>query len=136
MTRPRRPGVLTAASVLWILYGVTFVVIGVGVAASYWLPAISEPSPSAGQVDDIGYGLVAVGFGMLITVLGVFVLNGTTWARVVVMVVAAMLAILMIGLLIFAVVTIIASVLQFLPPVSRYVAATRQSTVPFPPQPH
>src|SRR5829696_4681914 len=106
-----------------MLYGAMFGVFGSLLAASPWLPAIGM-TISHGPDAAVTAGLAAVASGMLIFALGACVLSGAAWARVTVMVLSGTIALYMYSLIVFPLVAIIASVLQFLPSVSRYVAAT------------
>lgn len=129
---PRRPGVLVAAGVLWLLNGAFLLVFGIITAMADRLPGFDEAMRDQ-NLEITRDQLLAVGisgavFGAAIIALAFPVFSGATWARIVVIVVALVPTAVLFALVVFPLFTIAASVLQFLPPVTRYVQAKRRAT--------
>ena len=127
---PRRPGVLVAAGVLWLLNGAFLLVFGVITAVADQLPGFEEAMLESGnqitrdELVAVGITAAVLGAAMIGLAIVVFV-NGALWARILIMVVAIVPAVLLLLTVVFPLFTIAASVLQFLPPVGRYVRARR-----------
>jgi hypothetical protein len=128
--QPRRPGVLIAAGVLWLLTGAFLLVFGVLIALADRLPgfeeAMRESGTSISRDQLLAVGVFSAVFGAAIAGLAVAVFSGATWARILIMIVAAVPSLLLLGLVVFPLFSVTASVLQFLPPVTRYVQARRR----------
>ena len=126
---PDRPGVLIAAGVLWLLNGAFLLVFGVLTAVADRLPgfndAMRDRDTEVTREQLLAVGITGAVLGAAIIALGVVVFSGATWARILVMVLAVVPTAFLLVLVIFPLFTIAASVLQFLPPVGRYLHAKR-----------
>lgn len=127
----RRPGVLVAAGVLWLLNGAFLLVLGGFTAVADQLPGFEEAMLSSGvqftREELLAAGVVIAVFGAAMVGLGLAVLlTGATWARILIIVVALLPTVFLFQLVVFPLFTIAAIVLQFLPPVGRYVEARRR----------
>lgn len=121
------------AGVLWLLVGGLLLVVGLLLIAVNRLPEFEQRLRESGNnftLDELlFFGVTSAAFGAAIVALGVAVLiSGATWARILVILVAIPPAVTLVALVVFPLATIAASVLQFLPPVSRYVEARRSRT--------
>jgi hypothetical protein len=124
--------VLIAAGVLWLLNGVFLLVFGVLMALADRLPGFEEAMRASGT--EISHdqllmvGISSAVFGTVITGLAVAVFSGATWARILITIVAVVPSALLLALVVFPLFSVTASVLQFLPPVTRYVQARRRQS--------
>jgi len=128
--RPRRPGLLVAAGVLWLLNGAFLLVFGVITAVADRLPGFEKAMLESGnqitRQQLLAVGISGAAFGAVIVGLAIAVLlTGAIWARIMIIVVAVVPTLFLLVLIVFPLFTIAASVLQFLPPVGRYVRARR-----------
>lgn len=127
---PRRPGVLVAAGVLWLLNGAFLLVFGILTALADRLPgfeeAMRESGTQIGRDELLAVGIAGAVFGAAIIGLAVPVFTGATWARILITVVAVVPTAFLLVLVVFPLFTIAATVLQFLPQVSRYLQARRR----------
>jgi hypothetical protein len=130
--QPRRPGVLIAAGMLWLLNGGLLLVFGALIALATRLPGFEEAMRERGAKishDELmTAGVSGAVFGVVIIGLAVAVFSGAIWARILIMVVAVVPNILLLASIVFPVSFVAASVLQFLPPVTRYVQAKRRQS--------
>jgi hypothetical protein len=125
--RPRRPGVLIAAGVLWLLNGAFLLFFGIITMLADRFPGFDEAMRDQGlnitrdQLLAIGGGTAAI--GLVLIGLAIPVFNGVTWARILIVVVAVVPSVLLITLVIFPLFSLIGGILQFLPPANRYAQA-------------
>ena len=95
---PPRPGAITAAAILLIIFGVVLALLGLLVMLGGALfPALKDSPELAGQlgaVDDsfgvfiLVLGVIMAGWGGLQVVAAIFVLSRRTWARITAMILA------------------------------------------------
>jgi hypothetical protein len=128
--QPRRPGLLVTAGVLWLLNGAFLLVFGLITAFADRLPGFEEAMLQSGrQITHeqlLSVGLGGAAFGAVLVGLAIVVLvTGATWARILIMAVAVVPTVFLVVLVVFPLITVAASVLQFLSPVNRYVQARR-----------
>ncbi|HEY0637325.1 MAG TPA: hypothetical protein VGD67_06740 [Pseudonocardiaceae bacterium] len=124
---PRRPGVLTAAGVLWILAGAFLLLFGVLTAVADQLPGFEEAMAQQNLNLDPGLlrgvGIAGAVFGLAVIGLAIVVFRGDTWARIGIVVVVLLPTLVMLTTIVFPLLVIVAAVLQFLPAVNEYTRA-------------
>jgi hypothetical protein len=131
---PRRPGVLIAAGVLWLVIAAFLILVGVVTSVADQIPGFNDAMRQQGitvtpeQLRTLGF--LQIAFGVLIGALGVLVFRGSLWARIAVVVVAAVPGLLFSRTLFFPLLVIAAAVLQFLPAANAYAQDRRRAYRP------
>jgi hypothetical protein len=127
----RRPAVLIAAGVIWLLIALFMVAFGIFTAVADQIPGFNEAMRQQGititseQLRTFGFLLIS--FGVLIGALGILVFRGSLWARIAVLAAALMPALVLVQTYFFPLLVITAGVLQFLPAANAYAQQRRRS---------
>lgn len=124
---PRRPGVVVAAAVLWVLAGLFFLLSGLVLAFAGSNATVEQQfedavAQSGVQIDPetlqqgvLVTGIVMAVLGGLLVLLALLMLGRSNGARVVLTVLGVLAALLLLGTVIGTLVLLVAIVLQFLP---------------------
>lgn len=135
----RRPGVVVAAAVLWVLTGLLFLLAGLATALAGGNAEVQEELDNAFaqsgltvDTDILQQGIVVTGVvlavvGALLVIGALLMLRRSNAARILLTVLGVIVALLLLGTVIGTIVVLVAIVLQFLPAANAWFRAPRSA---------